>query len=142
MKPARPAGFAVVVCLLVLVAVVTLAYWTTYFTSGATHVREDEVYLAFENAFPLADGWMASCALLAAIGLWRRRPWGFLFGLLTGSSLVYLGCLDVLFNLNEGTYAIDSGAMGAEIFINVGSLAVGAGLIAWLWRHREALMPR
>ena len=44
--------------------------------SGATQVREDDVYLAFERAFPLADTWMAVCALLAAIGIWRGRAWG------------------------------------------------------------------
>lgn len=142
MSPARPRGAGLVVLLLVTVALVTAAYWMTFFTSGATQVREDDVYLAFERAFPLADTWMAACALLAAIGIWRGRSWGLLFGLLTGGCLVYLACLDVLFNLNAGNYGIASAAMGAETVINVGSLAIGVALIAWLWRHREALQRR
>jgi len=74
-----------------------------YFTSGDVQVRHDEVYLAFENAFPLADAWMAFCALLGAIGLWQRRNWGFLFGLLAASSAIFLGLMAVLFNLQQGS---------------------------------------
>jgi hypothetical protein len=140
MNESYPPGHKWVIALLVLVAAVTVAYWADFFSSGAVRVREDDAYLVFEQAFPLADGWLAACALLGAGGLWRRRPAGLLFGLLTGSSLVYLGCLDVLFNLNTGNYAIASGAMRAEVVINAGSLAIGALLIVYLWRHRERLL--
>lgn len=142
MSTTRPPGTRLVVALLVLVALVTLGYWLTFFTSGATQVRTDDVYLAFEGAFPLADAWMGACAVLGAVGLARRRPWGFLFATLAGGCLVYLGCLDVLFNVNAGNYGIASAAMGAEIVINAGSLAIGAGLIAWSWRHRGAWLHR
>ncbi len=66
-------------------------------------------------------------------------PWGLLFGLLAASSLVFLGCMDVLWNLNAGSYAIGSGAMTAEIVINVFCLAGGLLLILYLWRHRRSL---
>jgi len=125
---------------LLLVAGLTTLYWVDFFTSGGVQVRDDAVYLAFERAFPLADAWMATCSLLGAIGLWRRRAWGLLFGLLAASAQVFLACMDVLFNLNEGNYAIVSGAMAAEIAINVGLLAGAPLLIAFLWRHRDALL--
>jgi len=133
----RPPALGVVVALLVVVAVVTAAYWTNFFTSGAVQVRADSTYLAFERALPLADGWMAGCALLAVLDLWRGRSWGLLCGLLAGSSLVYLGCLDLLFN-NSNNYALESGAMPVEIVTNAGSLVIGAVLIVYLSRHREA----
>lgn len=136
---ATPRGLAVAIAYLLLAAAGTVAYWTLFFTSGAVHVRGDAAYLAFERAFPLADAWMAACALLAAIGLWRRRPWGLLFGLLAGSSLVFLGCMDVLWNLNEGSYSIASGAMAAEVAINVFCLVGGPWLITYLWRHRHLI---
>ena len=140
MYASRPPGLKAVIALLLAVAGVTAAYWAVFFTSGAVQVRGDDAYLAFERAFPLADGWLAVCALAAANDLWRSRASGVLFGLLSGSSLVYLGCLDVLFNLNAGNYAIVSGAMRTEVVINAGSLAVGALLIVFLWRHRERLL--
>jgi hypothetical protein len=136
----RPAGLNAVVALLLVTALATVAYWVLFFSSDGLHVRSDAAYLAFEKAFPLADGWMAACALVGTAGLWRGRPWGWLFGLLAGSSLVYLGCMDVLFNLNAGHYSVASGAMLVEIVINAWCLAGGVLLIAWLWSHRGVLL--
>lgn len=127
---------------LALVAVLTTLYWVDFFTSGGVHVRDDAVYLAFERAFPLADAWMAACSLLGAIGLWRQRSWGLLFGLLAASAQVFLACMDVLFNLNEGNYAIASAAMAAEIVINAGLLVGAPLLIAFLWRRRRELLAQ
>jgi hypothetical protein len=137
-KP-RPRGLVAAIAYLAVAAVGTTAYWIVFFTPGAVQVQRDAAYLAFEKAFPLADGWMAACAALAAVGLWRGRPWGLLFGLLAASSLVFLGCMDVLWNLNSGSYAIGSNAMKAEIVINVFCLAGGSLLILYLWRHRSSL---
>jgi uncharacterized membrane protein (DUF2068 family) len=139
MSALRLRGLAVAITYLAVASVGTIAYWIVFFTSGAVQVQGDDAYLAFERAFPLADGWMAACAALAAVGLWLRRPWGLLFGLLAASSLVFLGCMDVLWNLNTGSYAIGSDAMTAEIVINVYCLAGGALLILYLWRNRRSL---
>jgi hypothetical protein len=135
----RPPGLVAAVGYLAVAAVGTTAYWIVFFTSGAVQVQDDAAYLAFEKAFPLADGWMAACAALAAVGLWRGRPWGLLFGLLAASGLVFLGCMDVLWNLNTGSYSIGSSAMIAEIVINVFCLAGGPLLILYLWRYRHSL---
>jgi uncharacterized membrane protein (DUF2068 family) len=139
MNTHRPRGLVAAITYLAVAAVGTTAYWLVFFTSGAVHVQRDAAYLAFEKAFPLADGWMAACAVLGAVGLWRGRPWGLLFGLLAASSLVFLGCMDVLWNLNSGSYAIGNNAMKAEIAINVFCLAGGSLLILYLWRHRRSL---
>jgi uncharacterized membrane protein (DUF2068 family) len=137
---ARPAGVRIAIAYLAVASLGTLAYWLDFYTSGRVHVRSDDAYLAFELAFPLADAWMASCAAFGAVGLWRRRPWGLLFGLLAASAQVFLGCMDLLFNLNEGNYSIASGPMRVEVLIN-SYLLVGAPLlIAYLWRRRETLL--
>jgi hypothetical protein len=136
----RPAGLRLVIAFLALTAAGTTLYWIVFFTSGAVHVRDDAIYLAFEKAFLLADTWMAACALLGAVGLWRRWSSGFLFGLLAASSMIFLGCMDVLFNLNEGNYSIGSASVAVEIVINVALLAGGTLLIAYLWRQRRALL--
>ena len=139
MKPLTP-GIHLAAGYLAVVAVLTTFYWIDFFTAGSVHVRDDAVYLAFEKAFPLADAWMAACSLLGAIGLWRRRSWGLLFGLLAASAQVFLACMDVLFNLNEGNYAIASAAMVAEVAINLGLLVGAPLLIAFLWRRRHELL--
>lgn len=102
-------------------------------------MRHDEVYLAFENAFPLADAWMAICALLGAIGLWQRRGWGFLFGLLAASSAIFLGLMDMLFNLQQDIYAMGGVETAIEITINVLTLGLGPVIIVYLWKNRAIL---
>ena len=133
-------GIRIAVAYLAVTALATVLYWLDFFTAGSVHVRQDAVYLAFERAFPLADAWMAACSLLGAIGLWRRRPWGLLFGLLAGSAQIFLAGMDVMFNLNEGNYAIASRAMAIEILINAGLLVGAPLLIAFLWRRRAELL--
>jgi len=136
-RPKRP---TLLIAALAITALATAGYWTAFFTAGSVQVRGDPTYLAFERAFPLADAWMAACAAAGALGLARDRPWGFLFGLLAAGSLVYLGCLDVLFNINAGNYAIAGGAMAVETVINGWSIVAGAWLIHALWRRRDALI--
>lgn len=114
----------------------TVAYWMTYFTSGATHVRTDEVYLAFENAFPLADGWMTVCYSLAAFYLWRGDRRALLWGLCAGSAMIFLGCMDLLFNLEQGHFrAPISLEMWAEIVIVAFCLSFGPFTLWRLWQH-------
>src|SRR5690242_7405644 len=90
--------------LLILGALITLAYWLNYFLAGDVRVVEERWYTAFEDAFPVADGWMALCMLLAGVGLWRGTRTGALFGLMAGSALVYLAAMDITFNVNNGLY--------------------------------------
>jgi hypothetical protein len=65
--------------------------------------------------------------------------------LVGGSSAIYLGLIDVLFDLENGIYAAptgDWGAVATELFINVYSLGVGAWAIAFAWRRRDWLLGR
>jgi hypothetical protein len=135
-KSQFPKGIGWIIAALLITFVATLAYWLIYYTSGDVQVRQDEVYLAFENAFPAADTWMAICALLGAIGLLRKRIWGFLFGLLAASSLVYLGLMDVTFDLNQGIYALGGVDTAIEVLINLFCLIVGPLIIIYLWKNR------
>lgn len=136
----RPKGLAWIIGLLLFAFVANLAYWIVYFTSGDVQVRQDEVYIAFENSFPAADAWMAVCALLGAIGLLRHRPWGLLFGLLAASSAIFLGLMDVTFNLNQGIYAIGGAEAAIEVLINLFCLGVGPLVIIYLWKNRSSLL--
>jgi len=117
----------------------TIAYWLTYFSSGATQLRDDEVYLAFENAFPLADGWMTLCFLLAAFFLWRGDRRALLWGICAGSAMIFLGCMDLLFNIEQKHFqAPPSAEMWAEIVIVVFCLSFGPFTIRRLWRNNAA----
>jgi hypothetical protein len=122
--------------LMLLAAIGTLAYWLTYFSTGATQVRKDAVYLGFENAFPLADGWMTLCYLLAALFLLRRDARAVLWGLCAGSAMIFLGAMDLLFNIEQGHFHQGmSIEMWVETLIIISCWLVGAFTIRRLWQH-------
>lgn len=121
----------VIAVLLLVTAVVTAAYWVDFFWHGSVHVVEEEWYIRFERAFPVADGFMAVCAAAAGVGLLTGDEWGVALGLVAAGALVFLGLMDVTFNVDNGLYRrlVDSGAMRAELVINVWTLGLG-GFVA------------
>ena len=139
--PPEPPAAGAVVALLGLTTFGTIAYWLAFFGGAgeALHTSETSAYLAFERAFPAADAWMVGAAAAAAVGLARRRAWAPLYGIAAGSALVFLGLMDVLFDLENGLYAVPSGAMAAELLINLFCLTMGPFFMTYFWRHRDRL---
>ena len=135
-----PAGLRAVTVMLWISAAATVMYWATFFTSGAVRTSGEAAYLAFERSFPAADAWLAIAAAISALMLARRDPRALLWGLVAGSSFVYLGLLDTLYNLENGKYASIDGAMAAEVIINLFSLTFGPFLIIYVWRYRRWLL--
>jgi len=126
----------ILAALLVLGAVVTVAYWVNYFAVGDVRVLSDTWYTTFEDAFPVADGWMALCMAIAGVGLWRGTRNGALWGLMAGSALLYLAGMDITFNVEHGLYALlpKSGPMLTEAWINASSLGLGIATVLVSWR--------
>jgi hypothetical protein len=126
--------------------VLTVAYWIIWFFVDRDLLASSHAatYFAFENAFPLADAWLALTLACGVIGLARRRAFGLLATLLAGGAGIYLGCMDVLFDLENGIYASRPGgdASGSliELAINILTFALGAAIVTWVWRHRRWLL--
>jgi hypothetical protein len=120
--------------LLIITAVVTVGYWLDFFARGTVQAGQEDWYIRFERAFPAADAWMALACLIAALGLLGDEAYGVAFGLVAAGALVFLGLLDVLFNVQNGLYRRlpGSGQMWAEAVINVWSLGLGLWLLIYL----------
>jgi hypothetical protein len=136
---ATPAADRAHAALMLLAAGGTLAYWLAYFGAGAVQTADDAVYTGFENAFPLADGYMATAYVAAAILLLRGRALAVPVGIAAGSAMVFLGCMDTLFNLEHAKYATMTAEMAVETAINVGCLTIGPFTMVRLWRIRGRL---
>lgn len=124
-------------------AVATTAYWIVWFGVDREILASahTESYYAFENAFPLADAWMVVASIGASIALARRRASALLWCIAGGATSVYLGLLDVLFDLENGVYRTpDAGAVAVELTINALTLALGAVVLGWAWRRRRELV--
>ena len=130
----------VVAALLMVGAIVTVAYWANYFIAGDVRVLPDYWYGSFEDSFPVADGWMAMCMFIAGIGLWRGARYGVWVGLMAGSALIYLAAMDITFNIEHGLYAMlpKSGPMITETWINLSTLALGVATLIPCWRRAAA----
>ena len=76
-----------------------------------------------------------------AIGLLTEQPYGLLFALLATRSLIFLGLMDITFNIQNNLYRLvaTSGEMKIELLVNLWFLGFGIALIVCL-SSRIALM--
>ena len=129
------------VVLLVAAAALVVAYWTAWYVHRPWVASStDPSYVDFENAFPLADGWLALTALLAAEALHRRRPTAVLWLLAAGSAGVYLACMDVLYDLQHGIWWEGGGGGLIELAINLVTVGLSVTGLVLGWRFRQALL--
>jgi hypothetical protein len=123
--------------------VVICAYWGLWFFGGRSMLAslDTQAYIVFENAFPLADGWLALTYAGSALALQRRKPTALFWLLCAGSGSFYLAGMDILFDLQNAVYTGgDIGAAITEIIINLASLGLGAWTLTYGWRHRVELL--
>lgn len=137
-----PRGGRFILGVLIFGVLATLAYWGVWFGIDREILASahSESYYAFEGAFPLADGWLAGTGVFAIVALIRRRASALLWTFAAGALSIYLGLLDVLFDLENGIYrAADTAAVIVEIAINVLTLSMGTVVLLWAWQKRRQL---
>jgi hypothetical protein len=131
---------------LVLAALIAMfAYWFIWFFVNRDWLAsmDTPAYYVFENAFPAADGWLTLACGAGAFTMWKRRPTALFWLIAGGSASVYLGLMDVLFDLENGVYKAPRGDWGAvvtEIAINLYALGVGAWALYFGWKNRAWFM--
>ncbi len=114
--------------LLLVFAIGVVVYWALYFLVGGTQVVNEIWYTKFEDAFPVADAWASLLCLVAAYFLIRRNDRLAPFFLAaSGASVLYLGFMDITFDLENNLYALvaTNGNMQTELLINVFSVVLG-----------------
>lgn len=140
MARAIPTGDRVHAFLMSGAAVATVAYWVEFFTTGNVKTSDDPAYVDFQQAFPLADAYMAGAFLLAARNLRLQRPEAVPTGIAAGSAMVFLGGMDLLYNLQHHKFADRTPEMAVEAGIVTFSLVFGPVTMLRLWRARHRLM--
>jgi hypothetical protein len=137
---AGPSGRKTAIGIQLFVVLAGAAYWAIWYLGDRASLANlsTDAYYAFQNAFPFADGWLMLCCLCGALALWRHKPSGLLWVLLAASCGIYLGMLDVTFNLENGVYTGSSGAaLWTEVALNALSIGCGAWGIRFAWRNRQ-----
>jgi hypothetical protein len=143
--PKSPYGGKTLAWIFMIVAGVTTMYWMMWFAIPGGRdtlavLPKDHTYLTFENAFPVSDGWMSLCSLVAAIQLFRAKssaiPWVFM----GGSAGLYLGGMDISYDVQNGIYQLlsqNAGSVVTEMIINVASVGISIGALWWAAKHRD-----
>lgn len=119
-----------------------IMYWTLVFAKIFPVTELVPGYKNWFLSFPLADGWIAVTSLLAFIFLLQDKPKAALFGLLTGSSLIFLGLYALLYGVNTGLLFILTTDELIEIGIKVYCLSVGSFFIIYFWKLAKELLVR
>lgn len=120
-------------------AVGIVSFWIAFFSTDLVNIKDPhlkELYLAFESAFPIPDIYLSIVLLIGGIGLLRKMSCGYLFSLMGGASLIFLGLLDISFNTQHGIYLIGVGEAIMYIFINLLCLGGGIFIILIIWKNR------
>ena len=127
--------------LLILSAVCCIYYWIDFYIKGAVQVVKEDWYIKFQKSFIIADLWMAISALVGATGLLTGQAYGLLFALIAAASMIFLGLMDVTFNIQNNLYRLagTSNQMKFEIFLNLWALGFGIATIVLLYPKLDLL---
>jgi hypothetical protein len=133
----RPFAITLLSGLLAFTALGTALFWILYF-SGKMEATETEQDEAYEKAFPVADSWMIACCLTAARNLLKMNRKGFFAGAAAGSALVFLGCLDILYSLENKKYWPLNSDRTQMLVVHLWAVGIGLITLALLWKNRDA----
>ncbi|HAW50481.1 TPA: hypothetical protein DCX16_06000 [bacterium] len=112
-------------------------YWVLVFTGVFKVIEVIPGYRNWFMAFLLADAWIAICSLLTAIFLFLDDEKTVLFGLLTGSSLIFLRLYALLYGITTGLIFHPTTDNIIEILTKLYCLSVGAFFIIYFWHLRN-----
>jgi len=110
-----------------------VVYWLLVFTGTFKVAELVPGYKNWFMSFPLADGWIAVVSMLAFIFLLQNNNKAALFGLLTGSSLIFLGLYALLYGINTGLIFNLNMDEIVEIGIKAYCLSIGSFFIVFFW---------
>jgi hypothetical protein len=63
--------------------------------------------------------WTATAAGLGALGIGRKRRWGLLMAIAAASAALYIGLLDITFDVRNNVYQMPWRDLAPELFANV-----------------------
>jgi hypothetical protein len=129
-----------VIVMLVVAIVLDVAYWTIWLTRRGWIASEDtQAYYDFENAFPLADLWLGLACAVALVTLVRRRPSALLWLVATGAAGLYLGCMDLLYDLEHDVFAHGGGGAVEAVIVAV-TWIFSLTVLRFAWTRRGELL--
>ena len=117
---------AVLAVLEILMAAGLLGFWAYFFVAENRNPERSEVYLGFERSFPLPDlGWLAPCLIASAVGVLRGLRFGYILSIAGGGALIFLGLVDIAFNIRNRQYTTSAADGIMNALINTSCIVLG-----------------
>jgi len=125
--------------LLLAVAALIAAYWIAWLAHRSLVASETGLsYTQFEDAFPLADAWLALCLVAASFCLLTARRAALFWLLAGGGAGLYLFAMDVLYDLQHGIWGKGGNGL-VELAINLVTLGLSLFVLHWAWVRRDVI---
>jgi len=78
-----------------------IIFWILFFTVGLAPENAPESYEAFERSFPVPDVILALALIASSVLMLKGNPTGVTLSHAGGGALIFLGILDISFNLQN-----------------------------------------
>jgi len=91
-----------------------IGFWIVFYLTEYKKGKMSEVEYKHEISFPFPDlGWIVPNLIVAAIGLLLEQNYGFFFSAIAGSGMMFLGIIDLAFDIqnkkfNREEYGFDA----------------------------------
>ncbi|MFX0005099.1 MAG: hypothetical protein ACFFA7_05340 [Promethearchaeota archaeon] len=96
-----------------------IGYWTVFYFTEYKKPKMSEVERKHELSFPFPDlGWIVPTLIVAAIGVLFEQNYGFFFSALAGSGMMFLGIIDLAFNIQNNKFNREK--HGFDAIVNIG----------------------
>ena len=124
----------VLAILQIIMAIGIIGFWIFFFMVENKDPELEEWYLKHEKSFPLPDlGLITVCLLVAAIGLLIGERFGIFFTIVAGGGLMFLGLIDLAFNLQNGLFKTKD--LGAYMSIAIVSIVLIMGVLSLIYGY-------
>ena len=114
--------------LMILTGAGIILFWIAFFSFNLVPENAPDSYLAFEHSFPPPDALLALGLIIAGVMVLRGRPAGRNLSLVNAGGLLFLGVIDISFNLQNGIYSLGTDELISMAAINIWCVAFGAWL--------------
>jgi hypothetical protein len=114
--------------LMILTGAGIILFWIAFFSVNMVPENAPACYLAFEHAFPPPDALLALGLLAAGVLTLRGRPAGLTLSRVCAGGLLFLGMIDISFNLQNGIYGLGTDELISMAAINLWCVGLGAAL--------------
>jgi len=118
----------------IILAAGIVGFWIFFFKVENRNPEKEDWYLKHERSFPLPDlGLITVCLLVAAAGLLIGERFGIFFTIVAGGGLMFLGLIDLAFNLQNGLFKTKD--MDAYMSISIVSIVLIIGILSLIYGY-------